>query len=123
MLTKQAGQVETIWEAVFPELLRSLPDDLARLITADYAESRLHRLVMIRMERHPLPPLLRGAWARRRNMRLADVEVAFSGASANAKDKLSGALTNEMQRVVQPSLPAFSTSGRLTVAVPAAKVL
>ena len=31
MLTKQAGQVETIWEAVFPELLRSLPDDLARL--------------------------------------------------------------------------------------------
>jgi IS5 family transposase len=31
MLTKQAGQVDTIWEVVFPELLRTLPDDLARL--------------------------------------------------------------------------------------------
>lgn len=31
MLTKHAGQVETVWEAVFPQLLRSLPDDLARL--------------------------------------------------------------------------------------------
>jgi IS5 family transposase len=31
MLTKQAGQLDTLWEAVFPELLRTLPDDLARL--------------------------------------------------------------------------------------------
>jgi hypothetical protein len=31
VLTQQAGQVETIWEAVFPELLRSLPKDLAQL--------------------------------------------------------------------------------------------
>src|SRR3989442_11791367 len=31
MLTKQAGQLETVWDAVFPELLRSLPDELARL--------------------------------------------------------------------------------------------
>jgi len=31
VLTKEAGQVETIWDAVFPELLRTLPDDLARL--------------------------------------------------------------------------------------------
>lgn len=31
MLTKQAGQLETVWDAVFPELLRTLPDELARL--------------------------------------------------------------------------------------------
>lgn len=31
MLTKHAGQVETVWENVFPELLRSLPPDLVRL--------------------------------------------------------------------------------------------
>jgi IS5 family transposase len=31
MLTKQAGQLETVWDAVFPELLRALPDELARL--------------------------------------------------------------------------------------------
>ena len=31
MLTKDAGQLETIWDSVFPELLRVLPDDLARL--------------------------------------------------------------------------------------------
>lgn len=31
MLTKQAGQVETLWEAVVPELLHALPDDLARV--------------------------------------------------------------------------------------------
>src|ERR1700737_5008557 len=31
MLTRQAGQLETVWDAVFPELLRTLPDELARL--------------------------------------------------------------------------------------------
>ncbi len=31
MLTKQAGQVETLWEAVFPELLHPLPEDLFRV--------------------------------------------------------------------------------------------
>jgi len=31
MLTKQAGQVETVWDELFPELVRTLPDDLARL--------------------------------------------------------------------------------------------
>ncbi|MGH7920566.1 MAG: transposase [Candidatus Dormibacteraceae bacterium] len=31
MLTKHAGQVETVWESVFPQLLRTLPEDLARL--------------------------------------------------------------------------------------------
>ena len=31
MLTKQAGQLETVWDAVFPELLRALPDELTRL--------------------------------------------------------------------------------------------
>jgi IS5 family transposase len=31
MLTKQAGQVDTVWEAIFPELVRTLPDDLACL--------------------------------------------------------------------------------------------
>ncbi len=31
MLTTQAGQLETIWDGLFPDLLRSLPDDLARL--------------------------------------------------------------------------------------------
>ncbi len=31
MLTKQAGQVETIWERVLPQLVHDLPDDLARL--------------------------------------------------------------------------------------------
>ncbi len=31
MLTKQAGQLETVWDGLFPDLLRSLPDDLARL--------------------------------------------------------------------------------------------
>lgn len=31
MLTKHVGQLETIWDDVFPELLRTLPDDLARL--------------------------------------------------------------------------------------------
>ena len=31
MLTKEAGQVETVWEAVFPELLQALPEDLARV--------------------------------------------------------------------------------------------
>jgi transposase, IS5 family len=31
MLTKQAGQLETIWDGVLPELIRALPDDLARL--------------------------------------------------------------------------------------------
>ncbi len=31
MLTKQAGQLETVWDGIFPELLRGLPDDLARL--------------------------------------------------------------------------------------------
>lgn len=29
MLTKHAGQIETVWEAVFPELLHALPEDLA----------------------------------------------------------------------------------------------
>src|SRR5437870_2345624 len=48
----------------------------ARLITADYAESRLHRLVMIRIERHLLPPLPRRAWARRPNMALAHARHA-----------------------------------------------
>ena len=31
MLTRQAGQVETIWDELFPEFVRTLPDDLARL--------------------------------------------------------------------------------------------
>lgn len=31
MLTKQAGQIETVWEAIFPELLHALPEDLARV--------------------------------------------------------------------------------------------
>lgn len=31
MLTKQAGQVETIWDDLLPEFVRTLPDDLARL--------------------------------------------------------------------------------------------
>lgn len=31
MLTKQAGQLETVWDGLFPELLRTLPDELARL--------------------------------------------------------------------------------------------
>jgi hypothetical protein len=31
VLTKEAGQVETVWDAILPELLRTLPDDLARL--------------------------------------------------------------------------------------------
>lgn len=30
-LAKYAGQIETIWDGVFPELLRVLPEDLARL--------------------------------------------------------------------------------------------
>jgi hypothetical protein len=45
------------------------------------------------------------------NMRLADVEVAFSGATA-ARDKLSQQVTNEMQRVVQPSIPGKVSYGR-----------
>jgi transposase, IS5 family len=31
VLTKQADQVETVWDAILPELVRTLPDDLARL--------------------------------------------------------------------------------------------
>lgn len=31
MLTKQAGQIETVWDELFPEFVRTLPDDLARL--------------------------------------------------------------------------------------------
>ena len=31
MLTKEAGQVETIWDPMLPELLRDLPEDLSRL--------------------------------------------------------------------------------------------
>ncbi len=31
MLTKHAGQVETLWERVLPQLVHDLPDDLARL--------------------------------------------------------------------------------------------
>ncbi|HXM58580.1 MAG TPA: transposase [Candidatus Dormibacteraeota bacterium] len=31
MLTRQAGQVETVWDELFPEFVRTLPDDLARL--------------------------------------------------------------------------------------------
>lgn len=31
MLTKQAGQMETIWDVVLPECVRVLPEDLARL--------------------------------------------------------------------------------------------
>jgi IS5 family transposase len=31
VLTKEAGQVETVWDPILPELLRTLPDDLARL--------------------------------------------------------------------------------------------
>ena len=31
MLTNQANQVETVWDTILPELVRSLPDDLARL--------------------------------------------------------------------------------------------
>jgi transposase, IS5 family len=31
MLTKQAGEVETVWDELFPEFVRTLPDDLARL--------------------------------------------------------------------------------------------
>jgi transposase, IS5 family len=31
MLTKQAGQVETVWDDLFPEFVRTLPEDLARL--------------------------------------------------------------------------------------------
>lgn len=31
MLTKEAGQVETIWDPILPQLLRCLPDDLERL--------------------------------------------------------------------------------------------
>ncbi len=31
VLTKEAGQVETVWDPLLPELLRTLPDDLARL--------------------------------------------------------------------------------------------
>lgn len=31
MLTRQAGQVDTIWDELFPEFVRTLPDDLARL--------------------------------------------------------------------------------------------
>jgi transposase, IS5 family len=31
MLTKQAGQVDTVWDDLFPEFVRTLPDDLARL--------------------------------------------------------------------------------------------
>ena len=31
MLMRQAGQVETVWDELFPEFVRTLPDDLARL--------------------------------------------------------------------------------------------
>lgn len=31
MLTRQAGQVDTVWDELFPEFVRTLPDDLARL--------------------------------------------------------------------------------------------
>jgi IS5 family transposase len=31
MLTKQAGQVDTVWDDLFPEFVRTLPADLARL--------------------------------------------------------------------------------------------
>lgn len=31
MLTKEAGQVDTVWDSILPELLRTLPEDLARL--------------------------------------------------------------------------------------------
>lgn len=31
MLTTQAGQLETLWDGLFPELQRGLPDELARL--------------------------------------------------------------------------------------------
>ena len=31
MLTTQAGQLETVWDGLFPDLLRRLPEDLARL--------------------------------------------------------------------------------------------
>src|SRR5437660_2358651 len=31
MLTRQAAQVDTVWEELFPEFVRTLPDDLARI--------------------------------------------------------------------------------------------
>src|SRR5262245_54667492 len=31
MLTRQAGQVDTVWDELFPEFVRTLPDELARL--------------------------------------------------------------------------------------------
>ena len=47
MLTKEAGQVETIWDSVFPEVLRSLPGDLARLDQVLDTPK-----VMVRFEQH-----------------------------------------------------------------------
>ncbi len=47
MLIKQAGQVDTVWDALFPELIRILPDDLARLdLVLDAAQ------ILKRFEQH-----------------------------------------------------------------------
>jgi len=47
MLTKEAGQVETVWDPILPELLRSLPEDLARLDQVLDTPK-----VMVRFEQH-----------------------------------------------------------------------
>ena len=51
----------------------------AGALTAEQVEERIDRLSSVPMERHHLPPLLKGAFDRRQNLRLVDalyVELA-----------------------------------------------
>lgn len=51
----------------------------AGILAADLVAERLGRLIDLPLERHPLGPLIAGAWERRHNLRLADalyVELA-----------------------------------------------
>lgn len=53
----------------------------AATIAADDVETMLRELAAAPIQRHPIPSLLIGAWARRHQLRLADalyVELAFS---------------------------------------------
>lgn len=53
----------------------------ARTITADEVESMLRQLAAAPIQRHPVAPLLMGAWQRRHQLRLVDalyVELATS---------------------------------------------
>jgi len=48
----------------------------ARIVSARLVSSRIAALAVAPIERHPLPPLLAGAWKRRGNLRLVDALYA-----------------------------------------------